>query len=256
MSSSHTYIINPVTNRKINVNGKVFQSLLNRGYIYDGTKLILPTAIHNVMRIPELLLEIFKHMENKDLRSLRLVCKSYNELAKEILFSRIITSVNSSKLNMDDYKQRQVLIDFLIDKGSIPLILQFLTSIPEREKEYTLRNTRQSIANMILLNYKVCNVNMSITQAVIPYASIGIVDNVSIIKKPEFLRLYLEYGLNLVRAIIAVLKNPELDCMLSEVLSKASYLFPGVQLIDSNNQPLIKKEELKRLMKQKWLCLD
>jgi len=58
MSSTPTFVINPVTKRKININCKVFKDLLKNGYIYDGTQLILPTHMHNVMGLPEILLQI------------------------------------------------------------------------------------------------------------------------------------------------------------------------------------------------------
>jgi len=161
-------------------------------------------------------------------------------------------SVNSTKLNIQDYNQSQLIIDFLIDKGSIPLILQFLTSIPEPHNYWS---QQAQMADRFLSHCKVANVNMPITRAIISHAHPGNFDHIALYtKNPEFLRLYLEYGLNLVTAIRSVLEGPELDSMFPEILNKASYLFPGVHLIDLNNQPLISKVELKRLMKGKWPC--
>ena len=243
---------NPLTKRKIDVNGKTFNQLLANGWVYDGTNIIQPNEMHQVMRLPELLLLIFDHLDDGSLRTMRQVSKLYSSIALETRVDRITKLSPDLKMTaLKDYHDCQKIAEFMIMKNSPPLIRDFIISLPTQPVGSA---SRRRFCDIMLWQIVSADVNMDILRTIIPYVDPRNLNYMTIrsASSPDIIRLFVEYGLSLIVAIEWVIERPD-DELLVELLQKGSYLFPGITLVSPTGQLLISREDLKHKIHQKWL---
>ena len=256
------YTINPVTKRQIVVNGKTFQRLLTQGYSFDGTTMCLyqvlklpETAMNQVMRLPELLLQIFTHLDGKDLRAMRQVSKLYASIAMETRINQIIQMSPNLKVNLHDSVSRNEIVKFLLERNSIGMLRDFIIAIPTIERRLFCDAIMWT---SMLPTHQDHNI-IDIFQTISPYIDTRTLNYIvsDRIKSPDLIRLLVDRGISLIIAINWAVSNQ--NCpneFLIELLQKGSYLLPGVPLVSPSGELLVSREELKRRIHEKWPSIN